>query len=410
MNAVYRGLRNVSRSRARAIAIMVVLGLSVSIALTMSSVEKSVGGRLDLLRSDVGTQLELRPAGSYGLAHSGDDKNAKYLPEELVQKVSVLPGVRSSRGYLSMMGDFAGEHVVVMGIEPGASLSIFGGGTGRLVSGAFLDSYSSADGVVLIGEGYAKRHKVQTGDAVKLKDAEVRVVGIFASDTSYGDHGIFIPLGAMQRIFGLEGRLSSVFVGVDSISRVDSVTSQIKDASGPVDVVDKDKAVRAAVASSLGSVQAASRMGAALSVGVGSAIVFFTMMLVTRERRREIGTLKAIGASDMDIAKQFVFETLAIALGAAAIGLLLAYAGGGPVVASFFSDAGSAAESAQKDVRNLAVYSGAPALSSQVPAFSFGASSISYAVGMAFLLSAAGMLYPAVQTFRMKPSEALRHE
>lgn len=410
MGSFYRGVRNVFRSRARALAIMVVLGLSVSVALTMSSVEKSVGGRLDALRSDVGTQLELRPAGSYGLAHSSDDKGARYLPGDMVQKAAGIAGVRSTRGYLSMMGDFAGEHVIVMGIEPGARLSIFGGSTGRIVSGELLDSYSNADGVVLIGEGYAKRHKVSIGDTVKLKDAEVKVVGIFSSDTSYGDHGIFVPLGAMQRIFGLEGKLSSVFVDVDSIGNVNVVESQIKSSYEKVDVIDKDKPIRAAVAASLGSVQSTSRMGAALSLGVGSAIVFFTMLLVTRERRREIGTLKAIGASDSDIAKQFVFETLAMAIGAAALGILLTYAGGGYLAASFFPDAGSAAESAQKDMRNVAVYAGSSAVSSRLPAFSFELSSVSYAVGMAFLLGAAGMLYPAVQAFRMKPAEALRHE
>lgn len=410
-----RGLRNIYRNRARTLIVMLVLGLSVSVALVMSSVEKNVSGRLEALRSDVGTQLELRPAGSYGISHSSDDKGVKYLPETMVPAVSGIESVRAARASLSMMGDFNGEHVIVMGIEPGARLSIFGGSVGRLKSGTLLDAYSGTDAVVLVGDVYAKKHNANIGDKIMLKDSEVTVVGTFSSDTAYGDHGIFTPIGNIQRIFGLDGRVSSVFVDVDSIGNVDSVISKIKDvsseASAKVDVVDKDKPVRDGIAASFSNVAATSRLGAILALAVGSAIVFFTMLLVTRERRREIGTLKAIGASDADIIKQFFAETAAVALGAAVLGLLLTQAGGGAAASSFFPNPASAAS---KDVRNMGIYasdSGVISSAAVTPVeFGFDASSIAYAAGVAFLLGIAGMLYPAIRTFGLSPAEALRHE
>ncbi len=412
MNSIRAGLRNVYRNKARAFVIVLVLSLSISVALAMSSVQKNVGSRLDELRSGVGTQLELRPAGSYGLSHSSSDKSAKYLEENITQKIAALDNMRSARGYLSAMGDFAGEHVVVMGIEPGAGLSIFGGGAGKLKSGELLDKYSAADYVVLVGEGYAKRHNAGIGDKVKLKDSEVTVVGIFSSDTAYGDHGIFVPLGTMQEIFGLDGQFSSIFVDIDSIENAGLVTLRIKNISESIDVVDKDKPIRSAVEASLGSAQATGRAGALLSLMVGSAIVFFTMLLVTRERKREIGTLKAIGASNSDILKQFLAETSAIALGAAVLGVFLTYMGGGMIAALLLPDTGGAAEAAQKDMRNMGVYSSASGISASIPSslFAFDFSGIIYAVGIAFLLSTAGMAYPAFKIFGMKPAEALKHE
>lgn len=410
-----RGLRNIYRNRARTLIVMLVLSLSVSVALTMSSVEKNVSGRLEALRSDVGTQLELRPAGSYGLAHSSDDKSVKYLPEGLVPAVSGLENVRAARASLSMMGDFNGEHVIVMGIEPGARLSIFGGSVGKLKSGTLLDAYSRTDPVVLVGDVYAKKHDANIGDKILLKDSEVTVVGTFSSDTAYGDHGIFTPIGNMQRVFGLDGRVSSVFIDVDSIGNVDSAISKIKDvsssaAAAKVDVVDKDKAARDGIAASLGNVQATSRLGAILALAVGSAIVFFTMLLVTRERKKEIGTLKAIGASDSDIIKQFFAETAAVALGAAVLGLLLTQAGGGAAASSLFPNPASAASN--KDIRNLGVYASDSGILSGAAApmeFGFDASSVAYAAGIAFLLGIAGMLYPTIRTFGLSPAEALKH-
>ena len=42
----------------------------------------------------------------------------------------------------------------------------------------------------------------------------------------------------------------------------------------------------------------------------GSVIIFLTMIMIVRERRREIGVLKAIGASNIIITIQFVIESL----------------------------------------------------------------------------------------------------
>lgn len=411
MNFIYRGLRNVYRSRTRTLVIIIVLSLSISVALAMGFVEKTVSGRLNELQSDIGTQLELRPQGAYGLAHSSSDKNAKYISGELLAQIDSMDHVRSANGYLSTMGDFAGEHLVIMGIEPKARLSIFGGGVGKLKAGELLDSYSDTDSVVLIGEGYAKRHNGRIGDKVFLNNSEVTIVGIFESDTAYGDHGIFTPVGNMQRIFNLEGRVSSIFVDVDSIKNADSVMSQIRNASDAVDIIDKDKPIRDTVIASFGNVRSTSNIGAMLSLAIGSAIVFFTMLLVTRERRKEIGTLKAIGASDMDLIKQFFVETVAISLIAATIGFFITYAGGDIITASFFSDAGNV-QSTPKDIRNIGVYESVSGLEASIPkvSFAFDIPGVASAIGMAFMLSLAGMLYPVIQTFRMKPVEAFRNE
>jgi ABC-type antimicrobial peptide transport system permease subunit len=48
------------------------------------------------------------------------------------------------------------------------------------------------------------------------------------------------------------------------------------------------------------------------------------MVLVTKERIREIGTLKAIGAADREVVGQFLAEVFALTLMAAALALPLA--------------------------------------------------------------------------------------
>ena len=53
--------------------------------------------------------------------------------------------------------------------------------------------------------------------------------------------------------------------------------------------------------------------------------------MIVRERRREIGVLKAIGASNFTVMRQFMVEAVTFTLAAAAIGLLIGVVGGNPV-------------------------------------------------------------------------------
>lgn len=433
MNFIHRGLKNIYRKKARTLVIILVLALSISIFVTMAAIDESVGKKLVDVQSSVGTQLELRPAGVYGLSHSrsSNDEGA-YLSDEIINKVQNLEHVVSAKGYLSTMGDFAEEHVMVIGVEPNAKLAIFGGTTGRIISGDSLNSYDNNDLVVLVGKGYTEKHDVKIGDTVKLKDTDVKVVGIFTSDTSYGDHGIITPLGAMQDIFNFTGQVSSVFVDVGSIKNVDSVTQQIKEATAndEVDIIDKDKDSREPVIASLGNIQTTSGIGATLALIIGSIIVFFTMLLVTRERKKEIGTLKAIGASNGDIIKQFIVETTTIAIVAAVIGLVLVSVGGSAVASAIFAQSDTASQmvteggfssygemmqahhSGGGGSRTGEGYMGSSDISnmSSPITFNFSLNSILYAFGIAILLSLVGMLYPAIWILKMNPAEALKYE
>src|SRR6266511_3317430 len=52
-------------------------------------------------------------------------------------------------------------------------------------------------------------------------------------------------------------------------------------------------------------------------------VVFFTMLLVVRERAREIGTLKAIGACDAGVVIQFLSEAIGLSVIGGILGVIL---------------------------------------------------------------------------------------
>lgn len=69
------------------------------------------------------------------------------------------------------------------------------------------------------------------------------------------------------------------------------------------------------------------------------------MVMIVRERRREIGVLKAIGSSNALIAMQFVFESLVLTLMSAIVGVILGFIFSNPVLKILVSNSQTSSQS-----------------------------------------------------------------
>jgi ABC-type antimicrobial peptide transport system permease subunit len=157
---------------------------------------------------------------------------------------------------------------------------------------------------------------------VRVGERNLAVVGIYATGNDFGDNHVFIPIETFRATFNPGDRLSKIRVTVDKVDHVEAVTEELKGLPG-VDAVTAAEQVAAARAT-LGSLTAASLYGSLLLVAIGGALIVFLMVLATRERIREIGTLKALGAPNAAIAAQFVAEVIAVIALSSAGALLVA--------------------------------------------------------------------------------------
>lgn len=415
MEAAWRGVRNVFRSRARSIIVIGILSLSVAALVTLLQIAAGIQETNARLGAELGTSIEVRRAGATGMGRGADP-----LPEEIVGRITVLPHVTKVEGYLFNRSENPGGRFpiwVLAGTEPGSKLRVNSHGevgTPTLLAGRTFTAADRGRAVAIVGKVWAEEYEARRGQPVTVgatvtlegleiaRPAEVQVVGLYSAGFVFGDSQVTVPLTLAQQMTGKEGKVTNVFVKVDTLDNVGTVEEQLRATLGEeVDVLSGRENLRV-LEEGLGGIQASATLSALVATIGGALIVLLTMVLVTQERTSEIGMLKALGASGDDVAWQFIAEALAIGVISALLGL------------SIFATLGSRLGSLFLGLSSFALPVAIPGFSEQradqLPIrYALSLATAIYAAGVAVLFGAAGSLYPVLRALRLRPADALRH-
>jgi putative ABC transport system permease protein len=250
----------------------------------------------------------------------------------------------------------------------------------------------------------------------------ITVIGIYTTGTQFGDNSIALPIDTARTIFSRATEVDQVTVKADSIANVSQVSSAIQTTLGANKAdVTTAQSTFAAISSPLSDAQSSSQIGMIVALIASAAIILFSIGLVARQRIREIGILKAVGASGWNVISQFGIETGIMSVGAALIGALATFplaqtvanglvsspatatggrGGGGPGGGGggrFFAAAGNAAATRA----NGLLGSVNVAVSPQI---------FLYALAIAIGLALVATIVPVWYVGRVRPAEVLRHE
>jgi putative ABC transport system permease protein len=184
------------------------------------------------------------------------------------------------------------------------------------------------------------------GENVYLNDFPYVVVGVMASkkqDSSYDGwdvNKVFIPFGAMRRDFpdkppGTSSTFDQLLVTPKSVPQHEACKHEIRVALARMHRYDPADKEACPIWDTVQEAQAFQTMTDGMkyflgAVGVvtlllGGLGVMNVMLVAVRERTREIGVRKAIGAPAGTILRQFFFEALIIALLSGGLGLGVAF-------------------------------------------------------------------------------------
>jgi putative ABC transport system permease protein len=241
---------------------------------------------------------------------------------------------------------------------------------------------------------------------IRRVDVECRITGIVERDPSALPFGpnvaVMIPLGIAEAIDAeIVTDTQSILRDPSRAKSYGSVTVKVKEAKSTQDVEDRIRRMGFATISVSDALKGAksafiildiilSLIGS-IALAVSSLGIVNTMVMSILERTREIGIMKAIGASDNDIRRIFLFEASVIGLLGGLIGIALGWVVG--QVINFGA--------------NLYIQSqgGTPGTLFSLPLWLI-ASSIAFSIVVSLLAGS----YPASRAAKLDPIQALRHD
>jgi putative ABC transport system permease protein len=487
MRTIRRATKALIRSPLRGALLVGVLAVSIGLALIMITVNGAFAQRLDDIRASVGTDITVRPAGSFGggafsfrradgggsfggqvqpsptpAAGSSDDTTAQpTIGDDDLQQLTSIANIASITRVVTNVytGDtlkagtvtppngqggsgptFTGPDgqarsftppIIVTGTDDPNTLASLISGDTTVTSGRSFTEDDAGKDVAVIGQAIADANSLAVGDTFVLNNQDsdgndtgttttVTVIGIYTTGTTFGDNAIALPIDTARAVFGRDNNVDQAIVKANSVDNVDQVATDVKNALGTdkADVTTAESTF-ASISAPLSDAKSSSEVGMWAALVASAIIILFSIGLVARQRIREIGILKAVGASSWNVVSQFSVETAAIAIGAALLGAIATFPlaqtvanglvsdpttgtgrtlgpGGGGGGRFFVSGGTVAANRASTLLGSVDV-----AVSPEVFLYA-----LAIAVGLAMLAA----IVPAWYVGRVRPAEVLRHE
>lgn len=195
-----------------------------------------------------------------------------------------------------------------------------------------------APGTCAVGAHLATRWRVRVGDSVTLQTVIedgsppqpgefCRIATVLLTGVSEDDQ-VFLPLGALQSLVGMKGKISLIELSIPGeTADVERAVHELRSLLPGVEV----RPIRQIVYSEgkvLGTIRWLLLSLTGLILVIIALCVVATMTAIVLERRKDIGVMKALGASDPLVMRLFLTEGASLGLvgGAAGffVGLLLA--------------------------------------------------------------------------------------
>ena len=285
------------------------------------------------------------------------------------------------------------------------------------------------ENAVVIGKDLTSYFNAGIGTQISINGTSFTVVGIYSSNistatmysgapdrggTSGGpsgggfeivreDKNVYMPLNTAQNLLGTNGNVSELTVYASNSSAVDNIVATIQSAYPNLSVValgniqaqfggSIEQQQSTIINSTQGNLSSIENLGLEITIIaaiVGVLLIFGLMFYTVRERIKEIGTLKAIGFSNGEVMKQFMYEGIIVGLIGGVVGLALAAAAASGLSSWLLNPSKTLGQSVSVHITALAIILG---------------------LVVAVLAGALGSLYPAWRASRVSPMESLRRE
>jgi putative ABC transport system permease protein len=288
------------------ILILLLVGMANGSLRDTASRVAGVGGEILFKNSDTSFMLGVSPA---------------TLPLKFVDKIAKIDGVKTVAPILVQM-ESTGGLTQIWGIDPVSFEAMSGGFTWR--EGKMF----SAPDEAIVDDRIAADRKLQVGGMLDVLGRPFKVSGIVESGKGAR---VNIPLETAGEMISKPGYATLFYVKLTDKKMTKEIIGKLKemfrgeDGELKYEAIDADEWFSMLQASNAGLLRIVFNGIVFLGLCIGVLVIFLSMYTTITERTREIGTLRAMGASKSFIVAMVIQESLILCLIGAIVGIGASY-------------------------------------------------------------------------------------
>ena len=283
------------------------IGVQVTLILTLVGVSQGMLGDVIASRRGTGADIMIRPPSSSVLSF-----NIR-MPEKLVQVVRSIPHVALATGTFIQplnngVNSIAGIHL--------DEFDAMSGGFKYLSGGPF----THPDDIVL-DSVFARSERARVGGTLDL-GGQWHVTGIVEPGKL---SRAFADIDSLQKLYAATDYVTVIWVKVDNQANIPTVIQSLKDKLPDYKIDSMEEYISLISPDNIPMLKPFTSVVIGIAVIVGFLVVFLSMYMAVLERTREIGILKALGASPGYILGILLRETVLLAIAGTIAGILMSY-------------------------------------------------------------------------------------
>lgn len=306
---------NITQRPLRTLISVIGIALGVCLVMLFTGLARGMSNDMKRRSSNVRAEIIFTRPGSMQLTTSTANLSTDYV-ERLKQIEGVTEALPVIRYIYQGTRGFGFEQVEGVDWEPFARMN-----GNQLVSGRA----PQANDEVVVDETKARNNNFSVGSNITLfGNKPYRVVGIYSPESGAR---VKMPLAAMQEVLESPRRATYILVKVDDPARQVDVARRI-DTELPGNKIQLTRDVFTSIEANIPYLGVFLRVLVILAAVVSALVVMLAMYTTITERTREIGILKALGASRAYIVGIIEKEALVISLIGLAVGFVCSFAVG----------------------------------------------------------------------------------